>query len=209
MISHNLDKVIARLETAHSQIPSAVESSVNPRLYLDQLKAIAQEKLSDSVAGWQALTREQSDLVSLILATFAHYVIESGFRVSLGGAVVGGGDRMPTPQEIRDWITSGAKDLDQALDFDAAGNPDYERIIFRVLRSIQEDKEHWFGTDQPGHGALNPTGLAQTLGIASVDAERISGALETILAAWVVYIRETLPLNAQRAIHACFPKGDA
>ena len=182
MISHNLDKVIARLETAHSQIPSAVESSVNPRLYLDQLKAIAQEKLSDSVAGWQ---------------------------VSLGGAVVGGGDRMPTPQEIRDWITSGAKDLDQALDFDAAGNPDYERIIFRVLRSIQEDKEHWFGTDQPGHGALNPTGLAQTLGIASVDAERISGALETILAAWVVYIRETLPLNAQRAIHACFPKGDA
>ncbi len=98
-------------------------------------------------------------------------------------------------EKERDAFRSGAKKGEWYSD---------EKIAARVLQAIQRDPTPWMRTDQPGHGALNPTGLARIVGLTGLAPEKVSRALLLVLMEWKKGMQEIIPHAIRLRIQAAF-----
>ena len=194
MIRSNVKDVMARLEKARREAPAAVNAALRPDFYRSGMLYLA-ETAMNAVAD----TVEERAAVPVILNTFR--AGKEGLKTifSLNGMAAeslrhideAGIFEIPR-QEVVEWVEQHKKITDRDRLKSGEQMPS-EMIAERVVSAIERDPEPWLRMDEPGRGALNPTGLAMIVGLVGLPAGKVEQMLLAVLRIWSEYVRETAP----------------
>ena len=193
-----LSSAISDLRHIQEVAPLAARAAVDPLEYHDALIEVARETINGIKAeGWE-LPQDWDTMVGVLLATISLGVLEDGFSISMGpvpkevqGAMANQVSGIPrlSREAIIEWIAR-YKRLDPKRDQTSHGYYSFRKLAERLVFKILNDPEPWFRTDLPGHGALDPQGLAQFLGVLPVQGTQLSFILISVLKAWRGYVRK-------------------
>lgn len=207
MITSNAKDVAARLSRKSKELPKVVSESVAPRRHFGALVHLAEEAM---VA--VAVTDEERKAIPLILKTILGRKTEVGASYSARAVSIhqleaidpndplGGVPR----DEVVKWVAQFKEKRapqDQYKRGPKAGQWYEDSVLAtRVLRAIEINPDPWFRTDEPGRGALNPTGLAAIVGITGLQTANVERLLLAIARIWSIYAREAMPQAVINAV---------
>jgi hypothetical protein len=219
VIRSNLDSVIGKFKKAQRELPDRIDAVMDDRKYLLVMKDVAHFALERSGLFDEDERAQIPLLVERITSSSGdnkmQFVLEaksaSDFLFpefdAVGNPIWDAGAPEP-PKEVVDWV-SEYKEKDPERDAYKKGRRKGEwytdeRIAKRVMAAIERDPTPWFRTDEPGHGALNPQGLAAIVGLTGLPAEKVSKALLIVLYEWKKALSEELPHTIAAQIRSAF-----
>lgn len=215
MISSNLSTVLGKFKRAQAELPERIATALDASKYVLIMRDIAHFAMENSGI-FNDDERAQIPLIAeRITATSGVNSMQFVLQVQSFDSFAGigninddlkfdeagnpdwtiAGDQ--PPKELVDWVRD-YKEKDPARDAYRSGQKkgewySDERIAKRVMAAMKENPEPWFRTDIPGHGALNPTGVAAVAGLSGVPPEKLSKALLIVLYEWRRQMVEFLP----------------
>jgi len=204
--SPNLGNVLDKLKRARAVMPAKIKEAldVDGRTAIDvaspaqALKEIALHTMEGFIE-----SEEERDSLTMLVGGFSAGSEASGMTFSFRLMPK---DNLPTVfdineqkwQEIVDWVTN-FKDL-----IGDEKNQDPQVIASRVIYWVKKDPDPWLRTDLPGRGALNPTGLVAITGLTGIPVPRLSLMLNAVLVAWVLYMKERMPMAVRSKMREAF-----
>jgi len=82
------------------------------------------------------------------------------------------------------------------------------KLAHKILAAMKkpENLSSFFGSDRPGHGLNNPTGLVQYAGLVPITMESFSEMLLAILKEWTLHMLEYMPRKTISAMRSAYPR---
>jgi len=211
------------------QIPIRMESALDYSQWINLMRETAVDELT-MASGFEDDEKAQFPiLVDAIVGTSAGLFMS--FRIGPTSNLeditldAGGNPRWEVDQisnpvvidselfaKIQDWVET--EKILKGRDFHTSDDPDGrwragdqktpQEIAERVVHAIEENPDPFFRTDDPDHGALDPTGLAQTEGLMGLSSDAVGRALVLILNRWSKELAERVPMEVAQRIENAF-----
>lgn len=190
MFTSNIQSVIGKLEGFRRNIPHVLRAQLTPSQWAG-MKDLAQAAMLAA-----ARNEIETNAVPAILATMSAEANSAGIEFSLKGlpfAQLGLPDfwKHAAYDDVVRWVEEFKRK--DKRDVDEDGEPLSDAVIAEhVLQAVRHDPEPWLRTDEPGHGALNPEGLAAFVGLVGIGPAVLERLLLAALQAWTSHVCQAL-----------------
>ena len=188
-LTSNIGQVLTRMTRIANTLQPNIATAFNPSLYQENVREGVRAILAEADV---LSDNEKDSAIPILLDSIAieNGPIQNSLVISMGGINIWAASRESVAlitqgdialDTVKDWVDAGkegrvgpdgeriGKEFD-GRDLNKEGSLETtDEIAMRVFFAMKRDQDAFFGTQEPGRGALNPSGLAAFGSFTNID----------------------------------------